>query len=381
MHDSKRIVTREELYELVWSKPIRKIALDFGVSDSAIHKACKRMEVPRPGLGHWAKVEAGKPVPEKPPLLEFSDPNENFYRSWTIYNSEVNKLFRANAVQKPEFIEVPKKLTDPHPLVEKSIKAFNKAKLNEKYIQTPKVKRYLDISVTEKCIDRALLIMDALLKALETRHYEYSIDTDNKTVVRVNDEELAIGIDEKVRQIPYVPPLRKAKRYPDYSYVYKRFDYEPTGILSLKIRNSYASYRKSWSDAKVQVVEDCLGSFILGLEVAAASEKEQRRINELKRLEWEEKESQWKAKRETARIEELKIKKLTQDIESWEKANRIRSYMNELMDIRRIAEVDDLSEWINWGYSYADSLDPLQHLNQIVFKKEDSEVSPSNYWD
>ena len=63
---------REELYEKVWELPLKVLAKEYDVSDVALTKACKRLRVPLPGLGYWAKKSAGKPVPERPPLPEFS---------------------------------------------------------------------------------------------------------------------------------------------------------------------------------------------------------------------------------------------------------------------------------------------------------------------
>ncbi len=57
-----RRFTRQEFYDLVWSKPITHIAKDFGLSDVAIHKICKKNGVPNPPLGYWAKKASGKPV-------------------------------------------------------------------------------------------------------------------------------------------------------------------------------------------------------------------------------------------------------------------------------------------------------------------------------
>jgi hypothetical protein len=59
---------REELYEKVWAQPIQKLAKEYGVSDVALARACKRRRVPVPGKGYWAKKAAGKSVPKRPPL-------------------------------------------------------------------------------------------------------------------------------------------------------------------------------------------------------------------------------------------------------------------------------------------------------------------------
>ncbi|MGR4872232.1 hypothetical protein ACIPRI_25560 [Variovorax sp. LARHSF232] len=53
-------LTRDHLYELVWSKPRSQIAKDLGISDVAIGKHCSRAHIPAPPKGHWAKHAAGK---------------------------------------------------------------------------------------------------------------------------------------------------------------------------------------------------------------------------------------------------------------------------------------------------------------------------------
>ena len=45
---SVRRFTRRELYNLVWSKPISKLAATYGVSDAGLAKACRRANIPVP---------------------------------------------------------------------------------------------------------------------------------------------------------------------------------------------------------------------------------------------------------------------------------------------------------------------------------------------
>jgi hypothetical protein len=53
---------REKLYDEVWTDPVTIVAKRYGVSDVAIRKACKRLNVPVPSRGYWAKLRAGHPV-------------------------------------------------------------------------------------------------------------------------------------------------------------------------------------------------------------------------------------------------------------------------------------------------------------------------------
>jgi hypothetical protein len=53
-------ISSEELERLVWSKPTRLVAADFGVSDTAISKKCRLEGIKKPPHGFWARVNSGK---------------------------------------------------------------------------------------------------------------------------------------------------------------------------------------------------------------------------------------------------------------------------------------------------------------------------------
>src|ERR1700728_814260 len=65
-------LSREELYQLVWSKPMQHLAKEYGISDRAMAKVCLRKQVPVPPRGYWAKKLAGGNV-AKPSLSKFID--------------------------------------------------------------------------------------------------------------------------------------------------------------------------------------------------------------------------------------------------------------------------------------------------------------------
>lgn len=54
---SQRRITlnSEELESCIWSKPIQEVAKDLGVSDVAVHKACKRLGIKKPPQGYWLR--------------------------------------------------------------------------------------------------------------------------------------------------------------------------------------------------------------------------------------------------------------------------------------------------------------------------------------
>lgn len=62
-------ISREALYEEVWSAPMTTVAKRYDVSSNYLARICESMNVPHPPRGYWAKVHAqGEAIkPELPP--------------------------------------------------------------------------------------------------------------------------------------------------------------------------------------------------------------------------------------------------------------------------------------------------------------------------
>jgi len=63
---------RLDLYNEVWSQPLVKLSQKYGVSDVRLGKVCRKLKIPHPGRGYWAKRAVGIAV-EQLPLPEFKD--------------------------------------------------------------------------------------------------------------------------------------------------------------------------------------------------------------------------------------------------------------------------------------------------------------------
>lgn len=63
------MLSRGELYEKVWQTTLEHLAGQFGITGTDLAKICRRLNVPYPPQGHWAKLAAGKkvaPIPLPP---------------------------------------------------------------------------------------------------------------------------------------------------------------------------------------------------------------------------------------------------------------------------------------------------------------------------
>lgn len=59
-------VSRRQLYAEVWSTPLQRLGPRYGITGNGLAKICRRLNVPYPPRGYWAKRQAGKPVTQRP---------------------------------------------------------------------------------------------------------------------------------------------------------------------------------------------------------------------------------------------------------------------------------------------------------------------------
>jgi hypothetical protein len=68
--NARRVYKRDEVYELVWSMPMRDAAKHYRISDVALKKVCRSLSVPTPDRGYWLRSAAKRErlaLPKLPP--------------------------------------------------------------------------------------------------------------------------------------------------------------------------------------------------------------------------------------------------------------------------------------------------------------------------
>jgi hypothetical protein len=79
-------LTRRAMYDLVWSRPMTKVAEDLGISDVGLKKICDKHRVPTPPRGYWAKRDAGKPTKQ----IKFHSTSDPQHEHIVIHGSRNN---------------------------------------------------------------------------------------------------------------------------------------------------------------------------------------------------------------------------------------------------------------------------------------------------
>jgi hypothetical protein len=366
MTGTRIYLTRAELYAKVWAAPMRAVGQEFGLSASALANVCRKHNVPVPPVGHWTRIEVGHKI-APPPLVPELSGNERVH----IYVRErLSSELAILAAEAPPTVTIPRELS--HTLALKTERLLASGKETEKKLVAPKVGTASHLLVSRDQLPRALRIMNALFLALEERGHLVSLPKkeDEHLTVSVDGESVAISLREDLDSEKHALTPAEQK----HPWIAPKWDYKLTGRLRLSIDNlPYASgpVRGSWADGKVQILENCLGDFVVGVKVAAAAIKKQRieseewaRRREVERKHREERE-------QLAREHKRKAEFVIELIGNWEEAQRLRSFVKALMESVSQSELSEeakreIQQVIDWTDEYAESLDPLSDLPDSI---------------
>jgi hypothetical protein len=381
--DGSIILTREELYEKVWTTALRNLAPTLGVSGVGLAKICKRFSVPTPPVGYWAKKEFGK-APQRPRLPASDDPGMEGIRFYPPKpdagageGGELQVLSDQERA-KESLITVPPVLASPVKLVEDTQRSLLAAKPDEEGLVRPRAKNTLNVQVAPSSIDRAMRTMNALLLAFEARELPVELEIRQgwtATTIKVAGETLAIALRETTKRVPREPTAEEKYNTEHYPSLYPKTTFYrrvPEGRLSLEIDTSSCNgVRRRWTDSGRRPVERLLNTFIVSLYRVADGIKEERKREEERRRQQEENErrrQEWQKQRQQKlveiRQEEQKVESLMAEAESWSKSQGIRAYLCDVRTRLLPKAVDDahrarIQEWIEWAERQADRCDPL----------------------
>lgn len=180
---SKDIVSREELYEQAWSKPMTKIAAQYGVSSSYLARVFTDLNVPRPPVGYWAQVAVGKGRTR--PSLPPAEPGD--LDGWSRNGAPVRV---AKPSQKTPAKSMSRRgrsrpvLPDRHPALIGIEEHFKKAKEGENGYLKPAKRAMADLIVSRTGVAHAVDVANQLYLALLSKGLTVTVGAPGAHLVR-----------------------------------------------------------------------------------------------------------------------------------------------------------------------------------------------------
>ena len=368
-------LSRQELYELVWSKPMTHIARDYGMSDNGVRKHCIKHNIPTPIAGYWAKIAHGKSV-RKPPL-----PTKKFAADAPVSLETKNRQPRSAeselAAQQAEskrtelerILVVPENLPNkPHTHIRAIRAALRRSKPDISGFLEPVERNIPKLSIGRNSIPRILRLLNTLFTCAEQEGHTI-LRNDDQFYWVVQGEHFLIRVYEirsRKRHEPTVKEHRDQAQSDKWSMgwqhdtpsnrkVYRTWDYFPSGRLTIELQDTNRTrwgeqaLLKKWRDRKTNRVENRLTDIFTWLEPASVIAREKRiEIGEQDRREKEEADRKQRARK---RRKQAKI---------------LETYLNELADNHaKVRKMGDLIKFLE-----NQTTDKLSTTNQLIMESK-----------
>ena len=415
-------LTRQSLYDLVWSRPMVEVAKDFNISDVALAKRCKAVDVPVPPRGYWARIAAGQ-TPPKTPLPKYRTRTATTAESTPTPKGTPKAVVRTGPEPIVSF-SIPERTTTPsdtptptadeaQQLLSDRIAALAIAPTNTlgetcaavrrtakhhkhpdramlPFATSERVGSLVDIDVTPVTLDRALHLADRLIRTAEALGWPIEIPAPSKDPeqpprsrfqnaepapkpapplarILVDDEPIAFRIEERYRTDPRTPTATELAREKRDSWYHapRTMDVATGALRVVRVKPSYwTPQRRTWYDHRGHLVEDKIPRILASFYDLAQEIKEERADDERRhRIREEERRLAEEAKARREAHAKLRAE-LERQAGAWARARLLRRYIHAAR--RTVGDrtiqvpfLDKSIDFLDWATNYVDQLDPL----------------------
>jgi hypothetical protein len=414
-------ISREDLYEQVWTTPINQLAETFRISGSYLARVCEALNVPRPPVGYWQKKAVGKAAPR--PELPMALPGEQL--NWAK-NKPLAIPARDRTHRKREGAVVPRARGGRHAMLSGVEEHFRKSrKVDDGDFLRPYKLLLPDIIASESTLIRALDLASAVYTALNRKGHRVLFAPPNQQMRRIDVEEREVpGKDRQYGRyssgriwspqrptITYIDSVpiglaltemteRVTMRYLNGKYV--RDDSKATrSARSWELTHSWTTekdipcgrfrliaysplygvdWAQIWQDTKTHSIVTMIAKIVQTLEdsrdelqalMAAAIEEAARRQRE-----WEEAQERYQREEDQRRVEQARAesqKQLSNIMDQWASAVSVERYFLEAE--KRIEGLHgerraQIMQRLSLARTMRDAIDPLDYLERWLSPEE-----------
>jgi hypothetical protein len=413
-------LSRQELYDMVWSEPMTTLAKNFGISDVALAKRCRAVDVPIPYRGYWARKTAGQkptqtPLPKyrrvQPPPADSSEAAPRVASSPKPHRPLLLPKFKPRVPEEsisilkrdppapakpipPEQEALAARLQAKPPVVRADLRGTHAAiRRTALHLKAQRVKDFdwksedragpiVRITVDKTSTQRALRVADAVLRAAENLNWQFQAPTREPDPYRpryrdgeyqgpiwgcimVEGEALQITVTERQKQVPHdLTEDEKDSRRRGYNFHTRPWDLAPTGDLRLNLTYPDGFVFKTLSDRVKRRLEDQLPEVfhaMLDHSLAMKRRREEKRLAEIA-----ERERQRLARLADERREahSKMVAELERQAGAWYRTRLLRRYVKTArrqLGSRTIeAKLQhEKVDFLLWASAYIEQLDPL----------------------
>ena len=351
-------LTRQELYNKVWSIPMIKLSKKLGISDKGLAKVCKRYNIPTPYLGYWAKRQNGY-APKKTPFKGEPDTVVCFSGNGISSNKNITSKKEQRRLKnlhaRIEAVKFDALLTEASQTVSKHINKFKASKdFQGKFLVNG------NNQISKLNLPRAVTILNNIELMTRTLGGDF-IYKEGKLIAKIWNHDFEISINESVIKKEVGKKMDGSGYWQVEIPIY---EYNESNYLTVQLGNCNELIRRSFGDTANQRVEDLIPRMFKTME---SYEKQKKRVQiqaYKQAAEWKKRQEGWDNKWREEQRQKEKIEKLYKQVELWKKAEEIRAFAssftrNAIKNRKKLKSAREVRKYVEFVKEYANSIDPL----------------------
>jgi hypothetical protein len=393
-------VSREKLYEEVWADPMLKVAARYDVSSSFLARVCRRMNVPCPPRGYWARKSSGLRL--KVPPLQSPEPGDEL--AWIPGGGEVPRQpYPSPSTRRARGAKTSPTRTDEtgrHAHLIGIEALFEKATVMSNDYLKPSKRLLADIYATKKSLPRVIEATSQLYLHLEDKGFRvgfcpvgvyfhrpelaycegrtaeqtsyYGLNPARPTLVYIGTMPIGLTVFEqseeveaqqrggkwiRVSDLP-LPTGRQRRYEPTYYTSTREFK---TGRIALRAYSPYKAvpWERTWVEAEEGGFEAMLDQIAGSLKAQASRlvplvrEAEEKERIEYERLKaeheaWQRRRAIEEERERLAKIERARLKTIQDSkddlramMEQWVRTKQVQGFLDEVRTLAEEAPLDE----------------------------------------
>lgn len=370
---------RDELYDLVWSEPMRDLAKRFEISDVGLAKACRSADIPVPPRGYWNKQQAGHRVVKADLPLRRPGHSDTVTigrdRSWYCADrleldepepaapsfAEPIEAVRARVVKAIAQISIKTKLEILHPAI--------RALLDKDEILREKQKTYAwhKAQFDDPAERRRLRILNAVFLALGSQGYGGSLEGDKASEIhaQIGQSSIALALE----------PIHVRGKRGHEGEVTKEKRRLRFGLLDGHDRYQPKLGRVLAEDGPERPIERAIREIVVDLIVLGEELYRERQLSHHKwrlddrarreaEVQKQKEEAERKERERLAAMDKARVDRLLGEAAALHQADEIRAYVKAVYDRLQASQdqtpAEAFARWRAWALEQADRIDPVK---------------------
>lgn len=285
----RHVLSRQQLYDMIWERAVSKVAPELGISDVALRKHCVKHAIPLPDATYWGRRHAGRPVERKrlgPAPEGIGDRIVIDARPLPPAPAPVEAAI-AVAKQPVGSVVVPDKL---HSLVTKTLSLARMAQSDRNGAITGLGPEAFKIRAHLDTLERVGSFLNRLVYGALARGYRFTQGREGLEIM-VDDEAISFTVSQTIRRSLHVATEEETRRLERWDARHRNdwdswrgrpsipyYDFKPTGDMAIEIAGwaRFAGAQHRFADTRTRKIESRIDEMLVSFVAVAAGKKLER---------------------------------------------------------------------------------------------------------